>query len=91
MDAVSQAGRCIYTQPTSLCRGDSELNDEHYLPRGLGNFRNYRPLNDIICERCNERSVWRQLYLPLDDNYICRSSPGLIIGLFDLRFCSLSV
>jgi hypothetical protein len=55
MDAVSQAGCCIYTRPTSLCCGDSELNDEHYLPRGLGNFRNYRPLKDMICERCNGR------------------------------------
>jgi hypothetical protein len=55
MDTASQAGRCIYTQPTGLCPGSSKLNDEHYLPRGLGNFRDYSPLKDTICEDCNSR------------------------------------
>lgn len=55
MNVGDKNGRCVYTRPTGLCCGDSELNDEHYLPRGLGNFRNYRSLKDMICERCNGR------------------------------------
>ncbi|MGH7812927.1 MAG: hypothetical protein ACREQI_02865 [Candidatus Binataceae bacterium] len=46
---------CIYLKPTGLCSGNSPLNDEHYLPRELGNFRGYEELRNKICKACNDR------------------------------------
>ena len=55
MDKATEGERCIYTRPAGLCAGGCPLNDEYYLPRGLGNFRNFRLLSGTICEDCNER------------------------------------
>lgn len=55
MEKTLEGKRCIYTSPGGLCAGGSPLNDEHYLPRGLGNFRNFRLPRETICEDCNGR------------------------------------
>jgi hypothetical protein len=53
---ASQAGKCIYTQPEGLCEGSKPLHPkEHYLPAGLGNFRNDVRLRDYICAGCQEK------------------------------------
>jgi hypothetical protein len=53
---ASQTGRCIYTQPEGLCSGIDPLHPkEHYLPAGLGNFRNDVRLRDYICTGCQEK------------------------------------
>lgn len=59
-------GRCIY------CNREGELSSEHYLPRCLGKFRGYEPLNDRICEGCNNS------FSPLDEQF-CRSGPEAIV------------
>jgi hypothetical protein len=51
---------CIYC-------GKQEFSDEHYLPRCLGNFRNYRALAARLCKECNRKCG--QL-----DEQLCRSS-----------------
>ena len=46
---------CIYTAPKGMCSGGAALDDEHYLSRGLGNFRGYELLREKICRDCNGR------------------------------------
>jgi hypothetical protein len=49
------SGRCIYTGPYGLCDGKYPLHPkEHYLPAGLGNFRNDIRLRNYICTRCQQ-------------------------------------
>lgn len=44
---------CVYTDPEGLCDGQAPLsNNEHYLPRALGNFHGNEPLTDRICQSC---------------------------------------
>lgn len=44
---------CIYTTPAGLCRGTAPLSKkEHYLPRGLGNFKHDDRLVNRICKDC---------------------------------------
>src|SRR5712671_1508930 len=38
-----------------MCTGSAALDDEHYLSRGLGNFRGYELLKNKICRDCNGR------------------------------------
>ena len=46
----------MYTVPQGLCDGQAPLsNNEHYLPRALGNFQGNEPLTDRICESCQKR------------------------------------
>jgi hypothetical protein len=53
---TAQNGKCIYTQPSGLCDGSEPLHKkEHYLPAGLGNFRNDVRLRDYICKRCQHK------------------------------------
>jgi hypothetical protein len=53
---TSAVGKCIYTQPLGLCDGSQPLHPkEHYLPAGLGNFRNDIRLRDYICNQCQQR------------------------------------
>jgi len=48
--------KCIYTTPSGLCPGTSPLHPkEHYLPAGLGNFRNNVNLKNYICFDCQKR------------------------------------
>ena len=64
---VSQvSNRCIY------CEWEGRLSREHYLPRCLGNFRNYELLNDRVCKRCNES------FSEIDEQF-CRSGPEAIV------------
>lgn len=47
---------CIYTVPSSLCKGEAPLHRrEHYLPRGLGEFKGDSRLQMVICKDCNAR------------------------------------
>jgi hypothetical protein len=47
---------CVYTTPVGLCRGTAPLSKkEHYLPRGLGNFKYDDRLVNKICIDCQER------------------------------------
>jgi hypothetical protein len=39
--------KCIY------CSETKEVSKEHYLPEGLGRFKNFEALNDRICKDCN--------------------------------------
>jgi hypothetical protein len=44
---------CVYTTPAELCGGKAPLSqNEHYLPRALGNFQNDERLVDRICNDC---------------------------------------
>jgi hypothetical protein len=56
MDKINTHGRCVYTSPSGLCPGTAPLHPkEHYLPAGLGNFKNDVRLRDYICEECQRR------------------------------------
>jgi hypothetical protein len=47
-------GHCIYTVPDNLCPGNALLHRrEHYLPRGLGEFKGDLRLQMVICNDCN--------------------------------------
>jgi len=50
---------CIYC-------GSEDLSEEHYLPACLGSFKNYVPLTDRVCLKCN--AICGQL-----DEQLCRS------------------
>jgi hypothetical protein len=39
--------------PTCIYCGASDVTVEHPLPRALGNFKGYVPLEDKLCSRCN--------------------------------------
>ena len=48
--------RCVYTNPEGLCNGNSPLDPrEHYVSRGLGEFKGDSRLSDAICTACNKR------------------------------------
>ncbi len=52
--------QCVYTSPAGLCDGKAPLSqNEHYLPRALGNFQNDERLVDRICDNCQK--VFSQL------------------------------
>ena len=56
MEKVNPHGRCVYTSPEGLCPGTAELHPkEHYLPAGLGNFKNDLRLKNYICYDCQRR------------------------------------
>jgi len=56
MDRVNIYDRCVYTSPDGLCSGRSPLHpNEHYLPAGIGNFKDDIHLKSFICYDCQER------------------------------------
>jgi hypothetical protein len=56
MERSNSYDRCIYTSPAGLCPGLSPLHPkEHYLPAGLGNFKDDVLLRYFICYECQER------------------------------------
>ncbi len=61
-ELVIVVGKCIYCSQTTV------LSREHYLPRCLGNFRNYETLDDRVCGRCNNG-------FKLSEEQFCRSGP----------------
>jgi len=46
---------CVYSDIPDFCPGTEAASQEHYLPRGLGNFEQYEGLNNKICASCNEK------------------------------------
>jgi hypothetical protein len=65
MDKTSSMDRCIYTSPAGLCPGTSPLHPkEHYLPAGLGNFKDDIRLRNYICYDCQKRfSQFEEVFL----------------------------
>lgn len=60
--------RCIYTTPVGLCNGTWPLHPkEHYLPAGLGNFKNDIRLRNYICTNC------QQIFSSLEDVFLHNS------------------
>jgi hypothetical protein len=56
MEKVNKYDRCVYTTPEGLCPGTSPLHPkEHYLPAGLGNFKDDVRLKNFICCDCQNR------------------------------------
>jgi hypothetical protein len=56
MDRSNIYDRCVYTSPAGLCSGQSPLHpNEHYLPAGLGNFKDDIHLKNFICCECQKR------------------------------------
>ena len=56
MERSNSYGYCVYTSPIGLCPGQSPLHpNEHYLPAGLGNFKDDIHLKNFICYHCQER------------------------------------
>jgi hypothetical protein len=56
MEKINSTNRCVYTSPFGLCPGTSPLHPkEHYLPAGLGNFKDDIRLKDYICYDCQKR------------------------------------
>jgi hypothetical protein len=57
--------RCVYTAPGGLCPGTSPLHPkEHYLPAGLGNFKDDIRLRNFICYDCQRRfSKFEEVFL----------------------------
>ena len=46
---------CVYTTSEKLCDSKAALSqNEHYLPRALGNFQNDERLVDRICNNCQK-------------------------------------
>jgi hypothetical protein len=43
----STTAKCIY------CKEIKEMSEEHYLPEGLGKFKNFETLDDRVCRDCN--------------------------------------
>jgi len=49
VDKNNSYDRCVYTAPAGLCPGTSPLHPkEHYLPAGLGNFKDDIRLRNFI-------------------------------------------
>lgn len=65
MDKVNSYNRCVYTAPDGLCPGSSPLHPkEHYLPAGLGNFKDDVRLKNFICYDCQNRfSKFEEVFL----------------------------
>ncbi len=56
MERSNSYDRCIYTSPAGLCLGQSPLHpNEHYLPAGLGSFKDDIHLRNFICYECQGR------------------------------------
>lgn len=56
MDRSNIYERCVYTCPDGLCPGRSPLHPkEHYLPAGLGNFKDDVRLRNFICYECQAK------------------------------------
>jgi hypothetical protein len=56
MEKINKYDRCVYTSPEGLCPGTSPLHPkEHYLPAGLGNFKDDVRLKNFICFDCQQR------------------------------------
>jgi hypothetical protein len=56
MEKTNPYPRCVYASPLGLCPGSSPLHPkEHYLPAGLGNFKDDVLLRYFICYECQER------------------------------------
>jgi hypothetical protein len=79
MDRLSSLGRCIYTSPEGLCPGTSPLHPkEHYLPAGLGNFKDDVRLKDFICDDCQKRfSQYEEVFLRNGTEAFFRSILGI--------------
>ena len=65
MDKTNSPNRCVYTSPGGLCPGTSPLHPkEHYLPAGLGNFKDDVRLRNFICYDCQRRfSKFEEVFL----------------------------
>jgi hypothetical protein len=65
MDKINSYSRCVYTTPEGLCPGTSPLHPkEHYLPAGLGNFKDDVRLRNFICYDCQRRfSKFEEVFL----------------------------
>jgi hypothetical protein len=65
MDKVNNYNCCVYTAPEGLCPGTSPLHPkEHYLPAGLGNFKDDVRLKNFICYDCQNRfSKFEEVFL----------------------------
>ncbi len=65
MQKVNNYGRCVYSSPHGLCPGTSPLHPkEHYLPAGLGNFKDDIRLKNFICYDCQARfSKFEEVFL----------------------------
>ena len=65
MDKTNSSNRCVYTTPSGLCPGTSPLHPkEHYLPAGLGNFKDDVRLRNYICYDCQKRfSQYEEVFL----------------------------
>jgi hypothetical protein len=56
MEKLNSYDRCVYTTPPGLCQGTASLHPkEHYLPAGLGNFKDDVRLRNFICLECQNR------------------------------------
>jgi hypothetical protein len=65
VEKTNSHDRCIYTVPGDLCSGTSPLHPkEHYLPAGLGNFKDDVRLKNFICYDCQRRfSKFEEVFL----------------------------
>lgn len=65
MEKINNYDRCVYTAPEGLCPGTSPLHPkEHYLPAGLGNFKDDVRLKNFICYDCQNRfSKFEEVFL----------------------------
>ena len=65
MEKANKFDRCVYTTPAGLCPGTSPLHPkEHYLPAGLGNFKDDIRLKNFICFHCQQRfSKFEEVFL----------------------------
>lgn len=65
MEKLNKYDRCIYTVPEGLCPGTTPLHPkEHYLPAGLGNFKDDVRLKNFICCDCQIRfSKFEEVFL----------------------------
>ena len=71
--------RCVYTSPIGLCPGTSPVHPkEHYLPAGLGNFKDDVRLKDFICYDCQKRfSKFEEVFLRNGTEAFFRSILGI--------------
>src|SRR5258707_13160012 len=79
MDKKNREDRCVYTAPGGLCPGTSPLHPkEHYLPAGLGNFKDDVRLRNFICYDCQARfSKFEEVFLPNSGEAFFRQILGI--------------
>jgi hypothetical protein len=65
--------KCIY------CGRKEKLSGEHYLPRCLGNFRNYEQLKDRVCSYCNND------FSILDEQFCCSGPEAIFRERFNVK------